>query len=109
MNNVQKEIRSQWDESINSGIIPCFEFELAYNDYLIVDIELSEEGDCFIFSFDKDRLCDTHFSGEVKHIIANNYQLDIDEYCDKLEVYLQQIYNEIVDGYLLPNGLYYCE
>ena len=108
LQQAQADIRYQWEVMIRSGRIPVIEYQISEDDYLIVDIELSDDNTGLLFSFDKDPLYDTHFSGEVVKVL-NNYQLNIDEYCNKLDIYLQQINLEIIEGYLLPNNLYYCE
>ncbi len=111
MNDLQKNqlaIRKQWDQMTESGIMPLLELQTGEDEYLVVDIELSADNAALLFSFDKDPLFDTYFSGEIEKV-CNNYQLLIDEYCDNLDIYLQQIDLEILDSYLLPNNLYYCE
>ena len=109
LKRVQNAIRVQWDSMINRGIMPLLELQTGDSDYLIVDIALSDDNDCLIFSFDKYDLCDTFFSGEIDHVIGNNYQLNIDECFENLDSYLEQINSEMIEGYLLPNNLYYCE
>ena len=108
LQQVQTEIRAQWDAMIQSGRIPVMEFQVSEDEYLNVDIKLSDDNTALLFSFDKDPLYEVYFSGEVEKVL-NNYQITIDEYCDKLDIYLQQINGEITEGYLLPNNLYYCE
>ena len=108
LHQVKTEIRFQWDVMIKSGRIPVMEFQVSDDEYLIVDIELSEDNTQLLFSFDKEPLYEVYFSGEVEKVL-NNYQITIDKYRDRLDEYLQQINLEIIEGYLLPNNLYYCE
>jgi hypothetical protein len=105
---VQASIRAQWDQMINKGIMPLFELQTAEDEWLLVNIHLSEDNEGLIFSFDKEPLFDTSFSGEVVQV-CYNYQLTIDECFDNLDGYLEQIHDEMIEGYLLPNNLYYCE
>ena len=109
LKRVQESIRAQWDAMIDKGVMPLLELQTSEDDYLIVEIQLSDDNDGFVFSFDKDALCDVFFSGEIERVIANNYQLTIDECFENLDSYLEQINNEMLEGYLLPNNLYYCE
>lgn len=104
---VQGEIRKQWDDMIKRGVIPVIEIQTGENDCLIVDIELSEDNTGVIFSFDKDDL-DASFSNDIEQV-GYNYQLTIDEFNSDLDIYLQQITGEILEGFILPNDLYYCE
>ena len=41
------------------------EYQISENDYLIVEIQLSDDNECFFFSFDKDPLYDVYFSDDV--------------------------------------------
>ena len=108
LQQVQTEIRAQWDAMIQSGMIPVIEYQVSEDDYITVDIELSDDNTGLLFSFDKDPLYNAYFSGEVVKVL-NNYQITIDEYRDRLDEYLQTIDSNMVEGYLLPNNLYYCE
>ena len=104
LKQVQNSIRQQWEKMISSGTMPLFEIELGDGDYLIVDLQLSDDNKAIQFSFDHDAE-KTFFSGNV--IKADNgYQVLIDEYTDSMSVYLDQVYQEITEGYLLPNNLF---
>ena len=46
-------IRFQWEELITSGRIPQIEYQISEDEYLILDIELSDDNKHFLFSFDK--------------------------------------------------------
>ena len=103
MNN---SIRTEWEKMIFSGIILVIEYQTCKNDYLIVDIQLSDDNECFFFSFDKDPLCDVYFSGNVTTFsdIYYRYPVDLDM---SLDEHIQLIDQEMTEGYLLPNGLFY--
>ena len=105
----QKNIAYQWEKMIKSGRLPIMEYQIG-DDYLIVDIELVDDGAAIIFSFDRYPFptADVFFSGDVVPVL-NNFQITIDEFTDDLDIYLQQIDQEMMEGFILPNGLYYCE
>ena len=107
---VQKSIACQWKEMIASSRLPAMEYQIGDDDWLQVDVSLVDNGSAIIFSFDRRPFptADVWFSGEVTPVL-DNYQITIDEYTDNLDIYLQQIDQEILEGFILPNGLYYCE
>ena len=107
---VQKTIACQWEKMIKAGRLPIMEYQIGEDDYLIVDLELVDKGSAILFSFDCRPFptADVWFSGDVVPVL-NNFQIVIDEYTDDLNIYLQQIDQEILEGFILPNGLYYCE
>ena len=107
---VQKSIACQWKKMIASGRLPVMEYQIGEDDYLIVDLELVDAGSAIIFSFDRYPFptAEIWFSGEVLPVL-DNFQIVIDEYTDNLDIYLQQINQEMLEGFILPNGLYYCE
>ena len=102
MNN---SIRTDWEKLISSGMIPVIEYRISENDYLIVDIQLSDDNECFFFSFDKDFLCDVYFSGNVTTFYNIYYRYPVDEEMN-IDWHLNAINQEMTEGYLLPNGLY---
>lgn len=94
-------INAQWQAMINSGRIPVMEYKMS-NGWLTVDIEY--KGDYFLFSFDQDNkpcFFDGCITGQ-----DNFYHYPIDECFDSLDYYLQEIAGNIIEGFLLPNGLY---
>ena len=105
---VQKSLKNQWDAMINSGRTPVIEYQIGEDDYLMVEISFVGEG--LLFSFDDKPFptCEVFFSCDVVKVL-NNYQITFDEYVDNLDIYLQIIDREITEGFILPNGLYYCE
>lgn len=108
--DVQKSIVYQWNKMIASGRIPVLEYQIGEDDWLQVDVALVDNGSAILFSFDRRPFpaADVWFSGDVIPVL-NNFQIVIDEYTDKLDLYLQQIDKEMLEGFILPNGLYYCE
>lgn len=105
-NNTCKTLKDQWDTMINSGRIPVLEYQVSEDKWLTVNIYF--RGSCLLFSFDKEPICDTYFSGEIEKVL-DNYQIDFDWCFDNLDRYLQMIDQEMTEGYLIPNNLYYVE
>ena len=106
MDNIKKAINSQWQAMINYGRIPLFEVELSSGDYLLVDIDYQQGDDFISFSFD-DSL-KTWFDGEIKKH-GSQYHVMLDECFSSLGSYLELIYNNILEGYIIPNDLLLCE
>ena len=108
--DVQKSIAYQWKEMIASGRLPVMEYQIGEGNYLLVDVALVDNGAAILFSFDRRPFptADVWFSGDVIKVL-DNYQITIDEYTDNLDIYLQQIDQEMTEGFILPNGLYYSE
>ncbi len=108
--DVKKSIVYQWEKMIKAGRLPIMEYQIGEDSYLLVDLELVDGGSAILFSFDRRPFptADVWFSGEVVPVL-DNFQIVIDEYSDRLDLYLQQIDQEMLEGFILPNGLYYCE
>ena len=106
MENIKKAINSQWQAMLNYGKIPCFEIELSNGHYLLVDIDYTQGEDHISFSFD-DSL-PVFFDGEIKKH-GGNYHVMLDECFDNLDSYLQLIYDNIIEGYIIPNDLLLCD
>lgn len=102
---VAKTLFNQWQTMLESGRIPVMEYELLNGDYLLVniDLHLSKGKGGFRFSFDSNDL-PVWFSGSVKKL-GYKFVLPFDKYFDKLDNYLQQIDQEITEGFLIPNNL----
>ena len=90
---------------LGRGIMPMMEYELLNGDYLLVQIELhlAKGKGGFRFSFDSDNL-PVWFSGDVKKL-GYKFVLPFDKYFDNLDTYLEQIDQEITEGFLIPNNL----
>ena len=110
MDNIKTAIYNQWQSMLDYGNIPCFEIELSNGDYLLVDINYTKGDDFISFSFpsfDDDSL-PVFFDGEIiKH--GSQYHVMLDECFDNLDSYFELIYNNIMDGYIIPNDLLLCE
>lgn len=98
-------IVQQWENMLSHGTIPCFEFELNNGEYLLVDLELNENKKEIIFSFDSMNL-KTWFSGNVKTYHDCRFALPIDDYCESLDQVLEVIFEEINEGFIIPNRLF---
>ncbi len=110
MENIKKAINSQWQAMLNYGKIPLFEIELSNGDYLLVDIDYKQGDDFISFSFpsfDDDSL-PAYFDGEIKKH-GSQYHVMLDPYFESLDSYLELIYNNIIECYIIPNDLLLCE
>ncbi len=102
MENIKTAINSQWQAMLNYGKIPLFEIELSNGDYLLINIVYKQGNDYISFSFN-DSL-PVFFDGEIKKH-GNEYRVMLDDCFDNLDSYLQLIYDNIIDGYIIPNDL----
>ena len=110
MENIKTAIYNQWQDMLNYGKIPMFEIELINGDYLLVDIDYREGDDYISFSFpsfDNDCL-PVFFDGEIKRH-GSQYRVMLDPYFESLDSYLELIYNNIIEGYIIPNDLMLCD
>ena len=106
MENIKKAIYNQWQSMLNYGRIPLFEIELNNGDYLLVNIDYQQGDDFISFSFD-DSL-PVFFDGEIKKH-GGGYKVMLDDCFDNLDSYLELIYENILEGYIIPNDLMLCE
>ncbi len=106
MENIKKAIYNQWQAMLNCGKIPLFEIELSNGDYLLVDINYTEGDEYISFTFD-DSL-PVFFDGEIKKH-GGQYRILLDECFNNLNSYLETIYNNIIEGYIIPNDLLLCD
>lgn len=93
-----------FESFIARGGLPLFEIELNNDDFLVVNISCNFEG--LIFSFGDFGL-GHKFSGNIEHI-GSCYLLPWDD-CFSLDEHIQTIYEEITEGFILPNNLFKCE
>jgi hypothetical protein len=106
-------IKQQWQQMINNGTMPLFEIQISKDDYLLVDLELSDNG--IRFAFDTSPLppynvLPVSFDGEIERLGEGVYLLPFDSACsDGLDSLLEMIYENIIEGYLIPNNLFYSE
>ena len=103
MQDVKKAINSQWQEMLNYGKIPLLEILLNNGDYLVVDVNYTQGDDFISFSFD-DSL-PVFFDGEIKKR-GGSYHVILDDCFNNLDNYLEIIYGNILEGYILPNNLW---
>jgi len=96
-------IKEQWNEMINRGTTPMFEFELKHDEYLLVDLELTDKGIEFSGDFDG---FPVSFGGDIETIHSNRYLLPFSEYWESLDTYIEEISDNINEGFILLNGLY---
>lgn len=106
MENIKTVINNQWQSMLNYGKIPCFEIEISNRDYLLVDIDYTEGNDYISFSFD-DSL-PVFFDGEIKKH-GGSYRIMLDDCFSNLDSYLETIYGNILEGYIIPNDLLLCD
>ena len=97
---VNEIIQKQFSEMLDRGTMPLFEFELKDDEYLIVNIDIGNKG--IYFNFDDEYK--TSFSNDIFKK-GDSYLLKFDPYFDDLDYYLEQISNEITEGYLMSNNL----
>jgi hypothetical protein len=81
-------------------------YELSNGDYLVVDINYTKGEEYISFSFD-DSL-PVFFDGEIKKH-GGEYHIILDECFSSLDSYLETIYDNIVEGYIIPNDLFLRE
>lgn len=101
-----ERLQNDWQAMLDRGTIPLFEIGVNHADeYLIVDIEFDSNGLIFTLGIDGDA---RYFSGNVKQHDGGGfiYEFDEPEFLQSLDYYLQEVYQEIVEGFILPNGLY---
>lgn len=99
-------LESEWQAMINRGTHPMFEYQIGENDYLIVNLEFTDNGIEFSFDSDNKRVA---FDGDIKVINDNRYLMPFDVFTDSLDCYLETIHANITEGYLIVNGMLYSE
>ena len=102
-------LHAQFNQILDRGNIPCFEYEISNGDYLLVDIQITDKQantQGLLFSFDTDNK-PVSFYGDIVTFENNNnlFLLPFDEYSEDLDYYLQGLYENIIEGYLIPNEL----
>lgn len=98
------DIKEAHDQFISKGGLFLFEFEMIDDEYLLVELTLTDKGILFEADFTKP----VNFDGEVV-AQGNNiflYPFDYSYELDDLDTYLQAISANVNEGYLLPNNLY---
>tara|TARA_R110000796_G_scaffold4252_1_gene16438 strand:+ start:459 stop:770 length:312 start_codon:yes stop_codon:yes gene_type:complete len=96
-------IKSQFENMLDRGIMPIFELEIIGDEYLLVNLSVSDIG--VEFSFDAEGLR-TEFDFNIKKIHSNKFVLLFDEYYDDLDSYLELIHENLMEGFIIPNQLH---
>ncbi len=84
------------------------EYELSNDEFLVVNYGYDEKnhGVYFELNINLDDYT-THFSGEVLELENRIFSLPFEfEYFENLDHYLEQISQEINEGFLIPNNLF---
>lgn len=96
------ELKEQLAECVNrySGLFG--EYRISNDDdYLLVTIEQFKNGIFVNGDFEKE----CYFSGNVE-VFETGFYMPFDKYFDHIDHYLEEISQEITEGYLIPNNLY---
>lgn len=103
-------IKDQFDAMLESGKIPAMEYPIKNddngNDWLLVDIGINDQG--ITFSFDSMEK-PVSFDGEIITYNDCYFCMPYDQYFEDLDYYLQAINDNIMEGFLLPNDLYFVD
>jgi len=110
MNNTLQELKAELYEleCKFSGIFA--EYQISEDDYLLVHFEGCDQGIRFTFDFNE---LNTYFSDEVIKTGGDGIHIDgfivpfDPEYLEDLQYYFELASEEISEGFLLPNDLYY--
>jgi hypothetical protein len=95
----------QFNEMLDRGIIPCMEYQLPDNEWLVVDMQvmdLQSERKGVVFSLSED--LKPYFSGNVEKI-GRDYLIPYDADFDCIDDYIAEINIEVIEGLLIPNNL----
>lgn len=102
-------LHKQFNTMLESGTIPCFEYEMSNGEYLLVNIQITDkqaDAQGLLFSFDtEDKF--VSFDGDIITFKNNNnlFLLPFDGDSEDLDYYLQGLDENIIEGYLIPNEL----
>jgi hypothetical protein len=110
---MSKVIKQQWQEMVKKGILPIIEIQIKEDDYLIVNLELSEKG--IEFRFDTSpttpyKPLPVSFDGDILKINEGVFVLPFDcsAVCwESLDCMLDVMIQNINEGFLIPNDLFY--
>ena len=79
------------------------EFEVSKDQFLIVEVEVLQEG--ILFSFDSNGK-DVHFGESIKQFSKNRFMLPLNGL--SADEGVEAVSDAIISGYLIPNGLNYA-
>ena len=101
-----ESLKNQWD---SMQCLPLSEYELNIDgEFMVVHFDFTNQGITFTVDLTGMFEPKIHFSGEVCKPYANRddiFMLPFDPDFDKLDHYLRQIDQEIIEGFLIPNDL----
>ena len=103
LKQIEETITEQFNTMLGRGMMPCFEFELPGEEYLLVNISLHGKGVAFSFDTDGKQVW---FDGDIIELATGSYVMPYDECFEHLDTYLQAISENISEGYLMPNDLF---
>lgn len=104
LQSVAKKVGAEFETMLHAGRMPIFEFECEKNgerDWYIVEMSIDDNGVIF---YTPDSSIPSYFSCNVKKISGFTFLYQFDEYFDNLDYYLQEIYQELTEGYFIRNG-----
>ena len=98
------DIKESHDQFISKRGLFLFEIEMIDEEFLLVDLTLTDKG----ILFEADFTHSVYFDGDI--IAKGNnvflYPFDYSYELETLDEYLNNISENIAEGYLLPNNLY---
>ena len=86
-----------------SEVANWLEFEVSKNEYLLVEVEVLQEG--ILFSFDSNGK-DIFFDESIKQFSKNRFMFPLGGL--SAEEGVEALSDAIISGYLIPNGLNYA-
>ena len=95
-------LKNQFKKFIHKGGIPVMEWHLNNGDYLTVHISVNDKG--VVFELD-DMGLPAYFSGNVDCTNGGACLIKHDVDIPDLDYYLQEIHEEITEGFLIPHNL----
>lgn len=99
-------IKTQFNDMLARGKMPIMEYQINKDDWLLVTLNYDDQG--ITFSFDSMEK-PVYFDGDVATYNDCYFCIPYDEYFEDLDYYLQAISDNILEGFLLPNDLYFVE
>lgn len=104
LQSVGKKVGAEFEAMLRAGRMPVFELECQKNgerDWYIIELSIDDEG---IIFYTPDSSIPPYFSCNVKKISGCTFLYQFDGCFDNLDYYLQEVYQEITEGYFMPNG-----
>ena len=95
-------IMHDWAEMLKRGIMPIFEIEIIGDEYILVDLNITETSIEFDFDIEHG---EPRFDGNV---IGENgyYRIEYDPEYDTLDRLLEYVMDNITEGYMGVYNLY---